>query len=166
MPSVLRVVAVFAVILPLMLLGWKLWPKEKGPVVPPRPVVTPLPKTVAPIPPAPAAVSAISSAKKAKSDIQQDQADLVIEFTSWSRLSITKPLVADEIDDRGLQQLIGGREMKRELAVVILSKFTDEGKSLLDQIEAELKSLGFKKTIFQKAVGITGPDGGLPIIRE
>jgi hypothetical protein len=106
---------------------------------------------------------------------QQDQADLVLDAIDVDKLRIEKPPVAGKgkisapFSKEKLREEISALSIKRECVVVVLNmKFNPNGKSQdqgMDEIQAFLQDLGFKRIIFQLAWNRDAPDG-LPILRD
>ena len=113
--------------------------------------------------------------KKDRAFLQQDLADLVIDFYSWDDISCSKPDVKrakykTRLKKEELLKILR-KINNRYLAVVIMDKrlLLEDKRLFLNQnietIETFLKEQGFKKIIFQQGQN-DWCETGLPIIKE
>jgi hypothetical protein len=109
--------------------------------------------------------------EKPKAFLQQDAADLVVNFWHWDSVSVVKPApkekVAHAFTKAELVAFLKEEKIRRSLVVVILDKRdAPEGKACSeDSLVADFHQMGFRRVILQQAVSDLAPDG-LPILRD
>lgn len=107
--------------------------------------------------------------QKDRAFLQQEIADLVIDFYTWEDISCNKPEVTDRKYSKSLTKeefltLLKEKSISRNLAVVIMDK-RDSPDQNIEEIEKFLKEQRFQKVIFQQAHS-DWCETGLPIIKE
>jgi len=116
-----------------------------------------------------------SEIRLSQSAQQAKDADLVVIFSSWDRVTFQKPILIDVNGYARQEQFTKSAELiqdackSKRLAVIILGKDLDaalpDGDELLDAIVERFKAVGFERVIIQLARGDVGPNG-LPVLRD
>lgn len=105
---------------------------------------------------------------------QQKEADLVIGFNTWKSIGILKPAVPGSHTIRysskeEFAKVLADLRIQKRLVVVVIDKRVDpDGVPLelrMDDVEAVMRRAGFKRIVFQLALGDVDPEG-LPILRD
>jgi len=102
--------------------------------------------------------------------MQQQEADLVIDFNGWDDWYVWKPEVVfenpGECNRRRFLALISDPRVGRSEAVVMLSKLIalrQTAQSWVSKLEAVFREKGYKRLIVQQSVSNPAPVVGFPI---